>query len=113
MPKTNFPATYSLPKTNAKVNAKAKVKANVAKDVVVNLIGEDKEKGYKFYSPANLTEITCNQCGKTLPITEFWKDKYMKSGYSSYCKTCYNLRWGTKKDKNFVGKGQKYIRICR
>ena len=110
IPESKLPSTYQLPKKENMPEIKKEVKA---KDVTVNLIGENKEKGYKFYSQADLKEKTCNQCGKTLPITSFWKDKYMKSGFSSYCKECYNKRWGTKKDKNFVGKGQKYSNQCR
>ena len=35
---------------------------------------------------------TCTTCHRTLPVTEFHKNKAMKDGYSIYCKECYNKR---------------------
>lgn len=31
---------------------------------------------------------TCTKCGQTKPITDFRKDKRLKSGYGGQCKTC-------------------------
>lgn len=31
----------------------------------------------------------CPRCGRELPLSEFYKGKYMKDGYSSRCKECY------------------------
>jgi adenine-specific DNA methylase len=30
----------------------------------------------------------CTKCGKTKPLTEFWKDRSKKHGYSARCKPC-------------------------
>lgn len=34
----------------------------------------------------------CSGCKKELPLTEFYKDKYTKDGYTCYCKLCKNNR---------------------
>lgn len=34
---------------------------------------------------------TCTKCGKTLPITEFYKHKQKKDGLDSWCKNCSKL----------------------
>lgn len=59
---------------------------------------------YKFYEPKKgLAEKVCSITGKKLPIDNFWKDKYMKDGYTSYSKEGYKLRWIVK-DPKFIGK---------
>lgn len=54
----------------------------------------------------------CYICGKELGINNFWKDKYLKDGYTGYCKKCYKDRWINKKDKAQKGK-RKYNNMCR
>ena len=34
--------------------------------------------------------LTCTNCGRTMPETEFYKDRRSKSGYKSWCRTCQN-----------------------
>lgn len=36
--------------------------------------------------------LTCKDCGKAKPSTEFYKDKSRSSGYHQYCKTCACVR---------------------
>ena len=36
----------------------------------------------------NLTKV-CTKCGIEKPLSEFYKDKYQKSGYTSHCKACH------------------------
>lgn len=35
---------------------------------------------------------TCNKCNQHKPLSEFYKDKWTKDGYSYPCKTCDNKR---------------------
>ena len=68
---------------------------------------EIKKETYTFYKPKEgLTKKTCNICNKELPIGNFWKDKYLKDGYTNYCKVCYKKRW-IDKDPAYQGK-RKY-----
>ena len=53
-----------------------------------------KAKAFKGYAPKKgLKEKVCSVTGKKLPISEFWKDRWMKDGYTSYSKEGYRLRW--------------------
>ena len=71
----------------------------------------NKKTEYKFYEPKEgLKEKVCSITGKKLPIGDFWKDKYMKDGYTSYSKEGYRLRWIVK-DPDYVGK--KYQNMTR
>lgn len=77
-------------------------------------MSESKAKAKKeptFYAPkAGLKTKVCSITGKNLPISDFWKDKYMKDGYTSYSKEGYNLRW-IKKDPKYQSK--KYQNMNR
>lgn len=33
---------------------------------------------------------TCPKCGRTLPVSEYWKSRASKDGLYSYCKECAN-----------------------
>jgi len=59
-----------------------------------------KQSNFKGYEPQKgLTHKVCSITGKDLPISEFWKDRYMKDGYTSYSKEGYRLRWIDKNPK--------------
>lgn len=78
---------------------------------MANTNKETKKVEQKFYAPKEgLKEKVCSVTGKKLPITDFWKDKYMKDGYTSYSKEGYKLRW-IKKDPKYVSK--KYQNMNR
>ena len=63
-----------------------------------------KQKKFKGYSPKiGLKTKTCSITGKTLPIKEFSKDRWMRDGYTSYSKEGYKLRW-VDKDPKYVSK---------
>lgn len=36
-----------------------------------------------------VTEKTCSKCGKTLPISSFYKNKIYKDGHYGVCKECF------------------------
>jgi len=56
-----------------------------------------KASDFKGFAPKKgLKTKVCSITGKTLPIKEFWKDRWMKDGYTSYSKEGYRLRWITK-----------------
>lgn len=71
-------------------------------------MGKEKKEAKKteivFHEPQKgLTEKKCSILGKVFPINCFWKDKYMKDGYTSYTKEGYKKRW-ILKDPTFAGK---------
>lgn len=41
----------------------------------------------------------CYKCGRTLPITEFYKNRYMKDGLQTICKECVKKRDEERKTK--------------
>lgn len=46
----------------------------------------------------------CTKCGQTKPITDFRKDKRLKSGYGSQCKTCKYAQANVWVEKNYERK---------
>lgn len=36
----------------------------------------------------NTATKTCPKCGRTLPVSEYWKSRASKDGLYSYCKEC-------------------------
>jgi hypothetical protein len=40
-----------------------------------------------------VSEITCNACGETKPVSEFHRDRSQPTGYKYSCKKCYNNRY--------------------
>ena len=78
-----------------------------------------------------MTSKRCKKCGRTLPITEFYKHKLMKDGHLNECKDCHNERCrkyrvkmskdpvfverererSKMKDKNRTGRGMVYSYI--
>jgi hypothetical protein len=50
---------------------------------------EDQRKKAEFdFSLDALTEKSCLSCGRTLPLSVFWKRRASKDGYNSYCIEC-------------------------
>lgn len=41
----------------------------------------------------------CYKCGRTLPVTEFYKNRAMKDGLQTYCKDCTKERFDAKAEK--------------
>lgn len=83
------------------INKGQSVKYNLAgysKRKVTNM-ANTKAKTYKasdfkgFAPDKKVKTKVCSITGKKLPITEFWKDRWMKDGYTSYSKEGYRLRW--------------------
>ena len=61
-------------------------------------------KDFKGFAPKKgLAKKVCSITGKELSIKEFWKDRWMKDGYTSYSKEGYRLRWIIK-DPKFASK---------
>lgn len=51
----------------------------------------------------------CNQCGETLPTTDFWRNKRTKDGIQPYCKAC-----GRRRNQETWAKGRsKYRQVKR
>src|SRR5688572_2637305 len=47
-----------------------------------------------------LTDKRCSKCGEVKPVSQFSKAATKKSGYASYCKTCFNATYGrTEKER--------------
>ncbi len=44
------------------------------------------------HQSSGVAELTCTLCGRTLPITQFVKDKKMATGRRNTCAHCYKLR---------------------
>lgn len=45
----------------------------------------------------------CPSCGETKPVSEFWKNKASKDGYTTYCKPCFTLSTAANRAR-FIGK---------
>ena len=60
---------------------------------------KDREKSNFEFSFDVKLEKKCNICGKVLPISNFWKRKASKDGYSHYCKDCFSKKSKARKKR--------------
>lgn len=57
------------------------------------------------------TEQTCAKCSRTLPITEFWRDRRQINGFNFNCKECVG-KWHKDPENRKIASGQRRVRYA-